>query len=400
LKNFRNGLCKYLVSMKYSYIATFNINFYSRPYLFKKCCGVSIYYLRTFIGFVKNPQKEPKSGDKRQARVARQGAPRPPDPLRFLYRCPRLDQTVILDASLFESLYAPYLLKTEGDGVIITNPYGVFAAKAAGKKVVVVDLMDLWSCRYDSLQLNTFDFHALKKADLVLAWSKAIATYLTSVGVRHTAYLPFGIDLDTFEPLAIPPDIFLEKYSIDPAVFLIVYSGGMWRVMGKDALGVYKLLFAFKHVERRRRDVLLVLQTSKEVMEVAKRIGLRNVLHVDRTKFNDPLRLSLLHSADVLILTASKYPAVYLAERSTMFQYMSSGNAILAEDTPGVRGVLQHIDTAYLVPLDNPRAMADGILQLLNDDGLRKYIGRRARKLLEQYYTWRVLGERAKRLLP
>jgi len=147
--------------------------------------------------------------------------------------------------------------------------------------------------------------------------------------------------------------------------------------------------------------VVLLLQTSREVVELAKRVGVRNFVYVERTpKPNDPLRLSMFRSADILVLTASRYPAVYFAERTTMFQYMSSGNAILAEDTPGVRGVLRHGETGYLVHIDSPEKLAEGIMELMRDDGLRKYLERQARERLEQYYTWQVLGRKARELLP
>ena len=200
--------------------------------------------------------------------------------------------------------------------------------------------------------------------------------------------------------MTVPPHIFLERYGIDPSTFKVVYSGGMWKIGGRDALGVEKLLLAFKMVEEKRRDVVLLLQTSRDVMELAKRIGVRNFVYVERTpKPNDPLRLSMFRSADILVLTASRYTAVYFAERTTMFQYMSSSNAILAEDTPGVRGAVRHGETAYLIPIDRPEKLAEGIIELVRDDGLRKYIGRRARERLEQQYTWQALGKKAKELL-
>jgi hypothetical protein len=107
---------------------------------------------------------------------------------------------VLLDVSLYELLYAPYLSKIEGEGIIVMNPHGVYAAKAVGKKVVV-DLMDLWSCHFDVFTLNAFDFHALRGADLVIAWSRAIAALLRSVGLRRVEYLPYGLDLESFDPL-------------------------------------------------------------------------------------------------------------------------------------------------------------------------------------------------------
>jgi glycosyltransferase involved in cell wall biosynthesis len=389
--------------MRYSYITGFDPSFYPRPYFFFKCCGIPTYFLRTFIGYLRNPTKRPGGGEKRQQEVsATRSNPLKTirNCLRAIYNCPRQDHTVLLDASLYELLYAPYLSKIESDGIIVMNPYGVYPAKAVGKKVVV-DLMDLWSCRRDVFAFNVFDFHALRRADMVFAWSRAIAALLRSVGLRRVEYLPYGLDLESFDPLTVPPHIFLERYAIDPSIFKVAYSGGMWKIDGRDALGVEKLLLAFKMVEEKRRDVVLLLQTSREVVELAKRVGVRNFVYVERTpKPNDPLRLSMFHSADILVLTASKYPAVYFAERTTMFQYMSSRNAILAEDTPGVRGVIRHGETAYLVPIDRPEKLAEGIMELVRDDGLRRYMGRRAREHLERYYTWRALGKKAMELLP
>ena len=381
--------------MRYSYITVLDPGFYPRPYFFFKCCGIPTYFLRTFIGYLRNPQKRPQGGERRQQGTSASRS----DPLRVVYNCPRQNRTVLLDASLYELLYAPYLSKIEGEGIIVMNPHGVYAAKAVGKKVVV-DLMDLWSCHFDVFTLNAFDFHALRGADLVIAWSRAIAALLRSVGLRHVEYLPYGLDLESFDPLTVPPHIFLERYGIDPSTFKVVYSGGMWKIDGRDALGVEKLLLAFKMVEEKRRDVVLLMQTSREVVELAKSVGVRNFVYVERTpKPNDPLRLSMFRSADILVLTASRYPAVYFAERTTMFQYMSSSNAILAEDTPGVRGAIRHRETAYLIPIDSPVKLAEGIIELVRDDGLRKYIGRQARERLEQQYTWQALGKKAKELL-
>jgi hypothetical protein len=45
--------------------------------------------------------------------------------LRVVYNCPRQNRTVLLDASLYELFYAPYLSKIEGEGIIVMNPRGV-----------------------------------------------------------------------------------------------------------------------------------------------------------------------------------------------------------------------------------------------------------------------------------
>jgi glycosyltransferase involved in cell wall biosynthesis len=105
-------------------------------------------------------------------------------------------------------------------------------------------------------------------------------------------------------------------------------------------------------------------------------------------------------TADILVHTASRYPAVYFDEMTAMFQCMFPRNAILAEDMPGVCGAIRHGKTADLTPIDRPEKLAEGIIELVWDDGLTKYQGRQARERLEQYYTWQVLGRKARELLP
>ncbi|RFA93496.1 glycosyl transferase [Pyrobaculum aerophilum] len=382
--------------MKWSYITIFDPRYYPRPLFFYKCCKLPVFYLRTFIGYLRNPSKKPNIQKYPSSGVSSNFIR---DPLESIYKCQRQDNKLLIDSLIFEALYAPYVKKIDSNGVIVMNPHGVFAAKGLRRKVIL-DLMDLWSCEDNIMYINAVDYKAMKKADYVIAWSKAIREFLRKIGVKNVVYLPLGIDLTFFDPTRYEPYLFFNKYPHVIDKFRVVYSGGLWYVNNREVLGVLKLLKAFKIIETKRRDVALLIQAPSKVVEMAKEVGVKNFIYVERTtNSNDPLRLSFLRSADILVLTGSKYPSVYLAERTTMFQYMATGRAILAEMTLGVRGVLRHGETGYLVEIDKPESIADAILELVKDDGLRKYIGRNARFQLEQYYTWDKLYERAKFIL-
>jgi hypothetical protein len=56
--------------MRYSYITVLDPSFYPRPYFFFKCCRVPTYFLRTFIGYLRNPKKDlgPERGDNKTSR--------------------------------------------------------------------------------------------------------------------------------------------------------------------------------------------------------------------------------------------------------------------------------------------------------------------------------------------
>ncbi|MGJ3240635.1 MAG: glycosyltransferase family 4 protein [Anaerolineae bacterium] len=71
-----------------------------------------------------------------------------------------------------------------------------------------------------------------------------------------------------------------------------------------------------------------------------------------------------------------------------LFEYMASGKAILATDLPSVVDVVQHGETAYIVPPDDVQALRDGIHALQSDASLRAKLGENARQRVLAEYTW------------
>ena len=390
-----------------AYVTGFNIDIYPRPLFIKHALGnlLRTYILRTIVGY---------SRDERRFQIASNYTGyalkdhmshtqlNERDVIRLLPKilgCPRIDRADSLTALLIESLYVPFFGKISERTVIILNTVGALAAMRVGKKVII-DLMDLWSCSPQGLRMNALDFYVLRKAEQVWAWSKAIAILLKRIGINNVKYVPFGIDLNQFDPMKVPTTVFFERYRDLEGKILIGYSGGMWYVNGEERIGVEKIVRAFKLIEREvRDDAVLVLQTSRSIIPIVKRYGIKNYVYVNQTRFNDPLRLSLLRALDIKVLTATKFPSVYLAERSTMFQYMTSGGAIIAEKTPGALGVLRHMYNAYMVNLDDINAMAQAMLELINDKELRNKLGINARRDIETTYNWRAISHNIKNYL-
>jgi len=387
----------FTVGMSIAYITGFKLTEYPRPLFVKNCCNVKIHKLRTFIGYVVNPNKpfhrtifDDKTGFEESKNIT--DIIKNNDTFRVFYRCKRMDSSFLGFSIITESSLVPYFLKIREKNVILLNAIGALAAKIAGKKVIV-DLMDLWTCSYDSIYFNALDFMALKRVDHVIAWSRAIKSVLVMHGIKRVSYVPFGVNLKIFDPLRVSNDLFFEKFRDLDGKFLIGYSGGMWFVNGIDRLGVEKLIAAFKEIESGyRNEVFLVLQTTSKVLPILRKYGIKNYVFVKPTVFYDPLRLSLLRSLHIRVLTATKYPPVYFAERSTMFQYMASGGAILAEGTPGNSGVLRHGYNAYIVGIDDVQALANGLRVLIEDHKLRSALGYNARRDVEEKYSWDVLS--------
>ena len=77
-----------------------------------------------------------------------------------------------------------------------------------------------------------------------------------------------------------------------------------------------------------------------------------------------------------------------------LFDYMAHGLAVVSSDLLTIREIIDHGRNGHLVPPDDPKALADGINRLLQDDAYRKSLAQSAFETVHRY-TW---AERARLL--
>jgi len=385
---------------KVAYLTRFDPRIFPRPIFFARATGAKVYQIRTLVGHLRNPNKRLEDFVKQQLIIKQKYINFLEfDISKHINNCYRQDKTYIIGALIKEASIAGFLKKLsyKYDLAIIKNLVGVIAAKLAGIRAVV-DLMDLWHCDRDYLAFSPLDFVALRKAECVIAWSKAIAALLRRVGLKCVEYLPFGVDLNVFDPLKADPRLIYERYPQLEGKVVVGYSGG-----GHIYHGIHKVLAAYRLVEKKNKDVALAIQTwgqNQLVREMIKRFNIEKAVLIEPTKlFNDPLRLSFLRAASVLVLPVSKAPGVYLAERTTMYQFMATGNAIVAEHSPGVAGVLKDGHTAAIAKYGDVRSLAEKMGFLVAHGGVADEMGRNARKEVEEKYSWDALAPKAREII-
>lgn len=77
-----------------------------------------------------------------------------------------------------------------------------------------------------------------------------------------------------------------------------------------------------------------------------------------------------------------------------MFEYMSTGVAIVSSDLPVLREVLTDERNALLVPPDSLEAWERAVRRVIDDADLRNRLGSRAKEDFLNHYTWRARAER------
>jgi len=117
----------------------------------------------------------------------------------------------------------------------------------------------------------------------------------------------------------------------------------------------------------------------------------------DRVRFlgfvSESRKLALLREAWVHLLTSSKE-----GWGITNLEAAACGTPTVASDSPGLRDSVRDGETGFLVPHGNVDALAARIRELLDDDALRRRMGRDARTFAEGY-SWEASADRMERFL-
>jgi len=212
----------------------------------------------------------------------------------------------------------------------------------------------------------------------ITAVSLSVAGELREYGLEpdKVTVIGNGVDEETFFPLrnAMP----VQKY--------VLYTGIL-----RARKGLFDLIDCARYVCKTHQDVkFLVCGTGPflyRLQERVREIGLQRQIiflgYVTKQKL-----IQIYQNATVHVV-----PSHYEGLPTVLLEAMSCGLPVVATDVGGNNEVISDGVNGFLVPPRSPKAMAEIILRLLDDDTLREKIGEAARKTIEKRYTWnRITG--------
>ena len=142
----------------------------------------------------------------------------------------------------------------------------------------------------------------------------------------------------------------------------------------------------------------LVGGAPAEIAETEALVGELKLANVILAGHVPPDRVPLYQAAaDVLVLPNTAEAAISREHTSPLklFEYMAADRPIVASDLPSLREALRHGENGWLVPPDEPVALAQGIQHVLAEPALAARLAAQARRDV-QAYTW---DERAGQIL-
>ena len=219
----------------------------------------------------------------------------------------------------------------------------------------------------------------LDRLSCSIAVSQSAATALDRYFETDWTIIPNGIDLQIFAPGAPMP----TEYRSDVPVILF-----LGRFDPRN--GLTTLIEAFRRVKSRQRRAQLVIAGDGPLRA-----------HYYRAARGDN---DITFAGAVLRTRASYYAnaAIYACPTTkasfgiTLLESIACETPVACSDITGFREVVRHEREALMFPSSDPRALADALVRLLDDETLRVRLGKEGRRRAEDY-AWpdvasRILG--------
>jgi len=223
---------------------------------------------------------------------------------------------------------------------------------------------------------NRYFQRRLDKLSAAIAVSHSTTVALNRYFTADWKIIPNGIDVDVFNPHASrPPEIRTDVPSI-------LFLGRFDPRNGLDTL-----IDAFRRVKARGRAAQLVVVGDGPLRD-----------HYYALAGNDPditFVGSVLEGRPRYYANCSMYacPTTKASFGITLLESMACETPIVCSDILGFQDVVEHDREALMVPCGDRDALADAIVRLIDDEPLRKRLGKRGREESLAYGWDRVTGQ-------
>lgn len=219
--------------------------------------------------------------------------------------------------------------------------------------------------------------YILARAQLVLSTSRYMASEAHSYTKKDIEVTPFGVDVDMFKNRQAKTAGNANTEIVIGTVKLLDHVYGIDNLIRAFSLVVgrfpgvkMKLIIAGSGNEYKK------LCNLAERLEVAEQIEF--VGFVDHGNVPD-----LLSSFDIFVaLSRSESFGIAVIEAS------ATELPVVVSDVGGLSEVVDHGETGWVVPSENPERAAEAISRLVSDEALRRKMGENGRRRVIRDYNW------------
>lgn len=203
------------------------------------------------------------------------------------------------------------------------------------------------------------------------------------VAPERVTIIPHGHYLPYIARIPSRPEA-RQQLNLPPDAPVLLFWGQIKEVKGLDVL-----LQALPHLTASYPEVRLLIAGKvwkddwSRYAALIGELGLENRLDLHLGHIPDDEVATFFAAADLVVLP---YRRVY--QSGVLLMALSYGKPVVATEIGGLAEVLQHGETGYLAPPDDPERLAKAIAQLLSDPQAAQAMGLRGRQLVQERYSW------------
>lgn len=240
----------------------------------------------------------------------------------------------------------------------------------------------------------------LKSVDkIVVATPAELAQlqWLYNANVENISIISPGVDVTHFYPIS--PDEAKEYICMPQDIRMLLYVGRIEPLKGIDTL-IQALLIVREKCDLERGNICLAIiggepdedddaMTAEmtRLQALCSDLGLNEYVKFLGKKSQDSLPY-YYSAAEVVVL-----PSHYESFGMVALEAMACGTPVVASQVGGLAYLIKEGETGFFVPDQEPDALSERLMQLLQDDELRQQMGDQAAEYAQEY-RWEIIAER------
>jgi glycosyltransferase involved in cell wall biosynthesis len=224
-----------------------------------------------------------------------------------------------------------------------------------------------------------------KRCDGIITQTDTLKGILSNFTSKPIFVVPNGVDPEKFTP-AKSSQMLRETYAPNDEV-LITFIGAFMKWHG-----VHKIPEIARKLSSKYKNVRFLLVGGGPMFGKVKKVceGLKNVVltgSIDSEQIPE-----ILASSDILIAPFDTFGYKILERYGfwwspvKLFEYMASGKPVVSYDFEEVRNIVR--DAGLLAQPNNLTQFIECLSRLIEDENLRKKLGKKGRKIAEEEYSW------------
>ena len=242
------------------------------------------------------------------------------------------------------------------------------------------------------------ELKVLRESDRIIAATPAELAqlqWLYQADISKIAVIPPGVDTGKFYP--IPPDEAKEFIGVPPCGRMILFVGRIEPLKGLDVLLESIAQMRARDVSEEYRFCLVVIGGEADrndmsaemnrIQALREQSGLQDLVAFLGKRSQDTL--PYYYSAAEVVVVPSHYESFGMVA----LEAMACGTPVVASQVGGLAYLVQDGQTGYTVPVDDPAALADRLLSLLSNPGLRQRMGETAVETARGYAWQRIANK-------